>query len=63
MGGYAAYIWSSYGVVVAVLAVMLVSSILGVRARERELSTLEERVGPRRQRRQQSGLKDAHHDT
>ena len=62
MGGYAAFIWSSYGVVALLLAVMLVSSITGMRARERELTALEERVGPRRQRRQQADLEDARHD-
>ena len=62
MGGYAAYVWSSYGVVVAGLAVMLISSVAGVRARDRELTALEERVGSRRQRRQQPGLEDTRHD-
>lgn len=62
MGGYATYVWSSYGVVVAVLAVMLISSVIGVRTRDHELKSLEERVGSRRQRRQQPGLEDARHD-
>ena len=48
MGGYAAFIWPSYGIVALVLGVMLVSSIAGMRARERELTALEERMGPRR---------------
>ncbi|MEO9902249.1 heme exporter protein CcmD [Nisaea sp.] len=62
MGGYAAYVWSSYGVAVAVLAVLLISSVVGVRARDLELKSLEERVGSRRQRRQQPGLEDVRHD-
>ncbi len=62
MGGYAAYVWSSYGVVVAVLAVMLISSLMEVRARDLELKSLEERVGSRRQRRQQPGPEDVRHD-
>lgn len=62
MGGYAAFIWPSYGIVALVLGVMLVSSIAGMRARERELTALEERMGPRRQRRRQEDRKDARHD-
>ena len=51
MGGYAAYVWSSYAVVFVVLAGLLVASLKGMRAGERELKELEERVGGRRQRR------------
>jgi heme exporter protein D len=62
MGGYATYVWSSYGVVIVMLAVMLISSVIGVRTRDRELTALEERVGPRRQRRQQNDPEDTRHD-
>lgn len=62
MGGYAAYVWSSYAVVAAVLAVMLASSVIGGRARDHELKALEERVGARRQRRRQHEPEDARHD-
>lgn len=51
MGGYATYVWSSYAVVLVILAGMLIASVSGMRARERELNALEERVGGRRQRR------------
>ncbi|UUX51448.1 heme exporter protein CcmD [Nisaea acidiphila] len=51
MGGYATYVWSSYAVVLVVLVGMLIASVSAMRARERELNALEERVGGRRQRR------------
>lgn len=53
MGGYATYVWSSYAVVFVVLVGLLIASVKGVRAGERELKELEERVGGRRQRRAQ----------
>jgi heme exporter protein D len=62
MGGYAAYIWSSYGLVLAVLVGLLITSFLGVRARERELAALEERFGHRRPRRRQQDV-ETHHNT
>jgi len=54
MGGYAAYVWSSYAVVFVLLGGMLIASVAGVRARDRELKALEEQVGGRRKRRSQT---------
>lgn len=42
MGGYAGFIWPAYGVTAAVLVGLLVVSLQGVRARERELKILQE---------------------
>jgi heme exporter protein D len=41
MGGYAGFIWPSYGAVIAVLAVLLWLSLRGLKAAERELAQLE----------------------
>ena len=60
MGGYAAYVWSSYGLVLAVLAALLIASFLGMRARERELAALEERLGPRRHPRREQDTEMRH---
>ncbi|MFM2043577.1 MAG: hypothetical protein RLY86_2153 [Pseudomonadota bacterium] len=49
MGGYALYVWSSYGLAVLVLAGLFASTILGLRAQERTLAALETaQVGRRR---------------
>lgn len=37
MGGYGAYVWTSYGVTALFLALLFVWSLLGARARETEL--------------------------
>lgn len=50
MGGYAGYVWPAYGVAVVVMAGLLVASLLGSRARERELKVLQE-LRPHRTRR------------
>ncbi|WP_193183478.1 heme exporter protein CcmD [Nisaea sediminum] len=62
MGGYAAYVWSSYAVVLVVLVGMLIASLTAMRARDRELKTLEERVGGRRQRRNQGRVEEMAND-
>ncbi|MEP0336857.1 MAG: heme exporter protein CcmD [Alphaproteobacteria bacterium] len=41
MGGYAGFVWPSYGAVIAVLAVLLWLSLRGLKAAERELAQLE----------------------
>ena len=41
MGGHAAFIWPSYAVVFAVLIVLLVVSIRGLRNAEADLAALE----------------------
>ncbi|OYQ35240.1 heme exporter protein CcmD [Niveispirillum lacus] len=50
MGGYAIYVWSSYGVALVVLAGLLMASLSGLRRKERMLATLEQTL-PRRRRR------------
>ncbi|WP_420403644.1 heme exporter protein CcmD [Nisaea sp.] len=62
MGGYAAYVWSSYAVVFVLLVGMLIASVSAMRARDRELTALEERVGGRRQRRSQTRAEEMAND-
>ncbi|MEE3626384.1 heme exporter protein CcmD [Nitrospirillum sp. BR 11752] len=49
MGGYAAYVWSSYGAATVILVGLLVLSLSGLRRVERTLATLEA-AKPRRRR-------------
>ncbi len=42
MGGYALYVWPSFGLTAAVLAGLLVVSLRGLRAREAALEALTE---------------------
>ena len=60
MGGYALYVWSSYGFVLAMLAALIFASFRGLRARESALAALEERFGPRRQRRREQDTEMRH---
>lgn len=41
MGGYAAYVWPSYGLAALILVGLVVASIRGLRAREATLKALE----------------------
>lgn len=50
MGGYAIYVWSSYGLALLVLAGLLMISLTGLRRKERMLASLEQGL-PRRRRR------------
>jgi len=50
MGGYAVYVWSSYGLALLVLIALLVTSLGSLRRKERLLRTLEDSL-PRRRRR------------
>ncbi|MFV3075074.1 heme exporter protein CcmD [Niveispirillum fermenti] len=50
MGGYAIYVWSSYGLALVVLGGLLGFSLAGLRRKERLLRMLEESL-PRRRRR------------
>lgn len=50
MGGYAGYVWPAYIVTIVVMVGLLVASLLGSRARERELKVLQE-MRPHRSRR------------
>lgn len=51
MGGYAPYIWGSYGLALLVLVALLVASLMTLRAKARTLAALEQ-AAPRRRRRQ-----------
>lgn len=52
MGGHAAYIWSSYGLAVLVLVVLLLVSLRGLRRQQALLAALETAHPSRRRRRQ-----------
>ena len=52
MGGYAAFVWPSLGLTVAVLAGLLIATLRQLRARQRRLAELEV-AGARRRRRAQ----------
>lgn len=54
MGGYAIYVWSSYGLALVVLGGLLGFSLTGLRRKERLLRTLEENL-PRRRRKERQG--------
>jgi heme exporter protein D len=41
MGGYAGFVWSSYGITVVVLVVLLVASLRSLSAREAALNELQ----------------------
>lgn len=47
MGGYALYVWGSYGVAAAVLIGLLLLSLRGLKANETLLATLEATVPAR----------------
>lgn len=50
MGGHGGFIWSSWGIAVVVLAILIGASLKSMRSRERELARLEAEA-PRRRRR------------
>lgn len=50
MGGYAPYIWGSYGLALLVLVALLVASLLALRAKSQTLAALEAASPRRRQR-------------
>ena len=41
MGGYAAFVWSAYGVTLLVLGLMVLDSVMGLKRRQDELRRLE----------------------
>lgn len=53
MGGYAAFVWPSYGVTAVIMVAITVLTLRRLRQRQRALKTLEETVGPRRRRSRQ----------
>lgn len=61
MGGYAPYIWSSYGLALLVLVGLLVATLMRLRNREATLRALEQGVVPKRRRRNAKG-KPGHDD-
>ncbi|MBF0095524.1 MAG: heme exporter protein CcmD [Alphaproteobacteria bacterium] len=59
MGGYAGFVWPSYGVTAVALLALAVGSVRAMRAREAELRDLQASFGDRRT----AALKaDAAHD-
>ncbi len=48
MGGYAQYVWPTYGAALLVLIVLLVWTLGGYRKRQRELETLQRQSERRR---------------
>jgi heme exporter protein D len=48
MGGYAPYIWISYGIAAAVMVGLLIATLRALRFRERTLTGLEALRGRRR---------------
>ena len=58
MGEYGMYIWPAYGFAVLMLGGLVVASVRGMRARERELAELEA-AKPRRRRQKNSEGKSA----
>lgn len=58
MGGYAPYIWSSYGLAGVILFGLLMASLIRLRTKETTLRALEQGLPPRRRRRGQSGGDD-----
>ncbi len=50
MGGYAAYVWSAFGIALALMAGLFVQSRHAARRREVELELLRAQVRPRRAR-------------
>lgn len=57
MGGYAPYVWGSYGLALLVLVLLLVVSLVSLRRTEATLRTLEAGL-PRRRRRREAGQDD-----
>lgn len=51
MGGHGGFIWSSWGIALVVLAILIGSSLKSMRSRERELARMEAEAPRRRRRR------------
>lgn len=51
MGGHGGFIWSSWGIALVVLAILIGASLKSMRARERELARMEAEAPRRRRRR------------
>ena len=51
MGGHGGFIWSSWGIAVVVLAILIGASLKSMRNRERELARMEAEAPRRRRRR------------
>ncbi len=50
MGGYGAYVWPAYGLTAAVMITFLITTLRGLRSRQKALEALEAKVAPRRRR-------------
>ncbi|WP_114089295.1 heme exporter protein CcmD [Thalassospira profundimaris] len=54
MGGYAGYVWSSYGLATIALVVLLMVSLRGLKKSRRDLAHLETLLKSRRPRRKKA---------
>lgn len=54
MGGHGGFIWTSWGIALTVLTILVFTSVKSMRARERELARMEAEA-PRRRRRRVAG--------
>ena len=52
MGGYAVYVWVSYGLSAVVLLALLVTSVRGFKSTEAEFQRLKAMTAPQRQKQQ-----------
>jgi heme exporter protein D len=55
MGGYAAFVWPAYGLTALVIGGLVAETLLTLRARERELKTLQALLPSRRGRTRDGG--------
>lgn len=51
MGGHGVFIWTAWGIALAVLSVLVFASVRSMRTRERELARMEAEAPRRRRRR------------
>ena len=58
MGGHGGFIWTAWGIALAVLSVLVFASVRSMRARERELARMEAEA-PRRRRRRAGARPDS----
>ncbi|MEG3619321.1 heme exporter protein CcmD [Magnetovibrio sp. PR-2] len=48
MGGYAAYVWPSYGLTAVIMLVLLIASLRSLNSTEKTFKRLKAEVGPNR---------------
>ena len=62
MGGYAGYVWSSYGIAAFALIVLLVTTMRGLKRSRSDLAQLETLLKARRPRRRKARTSPAQTD-